>query len=355
MPAGAPASAPEFRKMPNVRLHNWMEALKPDKKLVDLWLPGSHDSGVYMDKEKGLDPSSSACCQSGNIGKQADVGSRVFDIRCFMDGNTPKMGHFFMDIAPLGSYGGTLESALDDAGVFLTANNTEFLIFRIGHTECIQEVAAVLEKFRIADTSEKFHNPKYRKTGNNNASLFHRSTTGSILVDQEVRQLKGKLVLLCDNENLQSANFKPGKGYYLYDKYSTSPSNAQIRFCGKYGGSPVKTSTKGKGNWSADGAVNNAEEAFLEHQTHCANKPKPDHLWWVYWQQTGGNVKEKTSAMTGMHNRLEIFLSKFRTGNLPHPNIIGQDFVEKVTCGAIVKMNEIPNFRQDWKLDTYGF
>jgi hypothetical protein len=360
-------------------LRNWMSELKPTRKLGELWLPGSHDSGVYTDKEKGVDPGDSARCQYENIFEQARVGSRVFDIRVFLR-NTgffnrtkiPTMGHFFMDTAPLGSYGGTLEDALNDAGIFLTANKKEFLIFRIGHTECLAEVADVLEKFRIADISEKLPETvkkytwaastqagspsgstgtsgstgKSKPTGKTNATLFYRGTrkTGN-LADVEVEKLRGKIVLLCDNENLRSQNFEPGDGYYLFDKYSTSPSNAQIRFCGKYGGSPVKASEKGKGNWSSEGSVTNAEEAWSEHQKHC--KSVPDHLWWVYWQQTGGNVWENTSATTGMHNRLDNFLSRFRTGNLPHPNIIGQDFVERFTCSAIVKMNpdlETANF-----------
>jgi hypothetical protein len=345
------AQATLFGEEPKIYLRNWMSALQPHRKLAELWLPGSHDAGVYTDKDKGVNPGDSARCQYGNIGEQADVGSRVFDIRCFMDGVTPKMGHFFMDKAPLGSYGGTLESALEDAGVFLTAYPTEFLIFRIGHTECLAQVAAVLEKFLNADTSEKFHNPNFASTGNTNADLFHRSTTPTPLVDQVVRQLEGKLVLLCDNANLQSVNFKPGNGYYLYDKYDpTSPSNAQIRFCGTYTGGLkelAKISKEDQGNWSPEGAVENAMAAWTEHQKHY----KPDHLWWVYWQETGGNVSANTSATNGMHNRLLNFLKNFRLDpDAPHPNIIGQDFVEKFTCAAIVKMN-----RDLSKLDSYGF
>jgi hypothetical protein len=346
MPAGAPASAPEFRKMSN--LNNWMSELKPTRKLVELWLPGSHDAGVYTDEQKDVTPGDTARCQNAHIGEQASCGSRVFDIRVFLRGTgllgrtkIPTMGHFFMDTAPLGSYGGTLEAALNDAGVFLAAFKKEFLIFRIGHTECLEEVADVLEKFRKADTSEKFKFRNPRKTtikpaNKTNVSLFHRGAKN--LADVEVEQLRGKLVVLCDSENLQSENFKPGDGYYLYDKYSTSPSTAQIRFCGKYTGdlkAYAKTSKSDQGNWSPEGSKKNAEDALVEHQAHKL----PDHLWWVYWQETGGNVSENTSATTGMHNRLENFLSKFRTGNLPHPNVIGQDFVERVTCGAIVKMN----------------
>jgi hypothetical protein len=307
--------------MPTLR--NWMSGLQGTRKLVELCLPGSHDAGVYTDKARELTPGDMSRCQSANIGEQAELGSRVFDIRCFLrttgiikKTKIPTMGHFFADTAPLGSYGGTLESALQDAANFLTIHTKEFLIFRIGHTECLEEVAEVLEKFR---------NITNKITGKTNATLFHRGAKGS-LVDVEVRHLQGKLVVLCDSAGLQSDNFKPGDGYYLYDKYSSTPSPAQIRFCGTYD----------KGNWSAVGAVQNAEQASQEHKTHPS-----DHLLWVYWQETGGNVEKNTGAETGVHNRLLNFLHNFRDPNkkLRLPNVIGHDFVNIATCGEIVKMN----------------
>jgi hypothetical protein len=60
--------------------------------------------------------------------QQAIEGSRVFDIRCFLrktgiikKTKTPTMGHFFKEgrDGSLGGYGGTLMSALVDAGTFV--------------------------------------------------------------------------------------------------------------------------------------------------------------------------------------------------------------------------------------------
>jgi len=241
------------------------------------------------------------------------------------------MGHFFADKPPFGEYGGTLESALNDALNFVKISPSEFLIFRIGHTECLKEVAQVLEAF--------YNSPD--GNGNlTNSKLFYRIGKGN-LAAVEVNQLRGKLVLLCDNEELNSSHFKPGDGYCLYEKYSPTPpsTSAQIRFCGKYTGdlkTKAKTSKKDNGNWSPEGAVKNAEEACQEHKNHPF-----DHLFWVYWQQTGGNVRENTTAAEGMHNRLDNFLSTIRASNktLPLPNVIGHDFVNNFTCGAIAKMN----------------
>jgi hypothetical protein len=331
-----------------VKIFEWMKALPDNRKLVELCLPGSHDAGVYTDEDNDVTPGETARCQYEKIGEQASCGSRVFDIRVFLKGTgflgrtkIPTMGHFFADKAPLGDWGGTLKSALQDAITFLTSFPSEFLIFRIGHTDCLEEVGAVLEEIR---------NTTNGKTGKTNATLFHRGAKS--LADVEVGHLRGKLVVLCDNELLQTGNFKPGDGYYLYDKYlPTFPSTAQIRFCGKYTGdlkTKAKTSTEDQGNWSPQGAVKNAEEGCQEHKTHPSN-----HLLWVYWQETGGNVWANTRATGGMKDRLDNFLSRFKDtkNNLPLPNVIGHDFVDKFTCGKIAKMNK----PVDTQLESYVY
>jgi hypothetical protein len=59
------------------------------------------------------------------------VGSRVFDVRCFLrtkgiikKTKTPTMGHFFKEErdGSFGEYRGTLMSALEDAATFLLIN-----------------------------------------------------------------------------------------------------------------------------------------------------------------------------------------------------------------------------------------
>jgi hypothetical protein len=319
-------------------IHNWMSGLKGSRKLVELCLPGSHDAGVYRDLNAGVNPGASARCQYSTIWQQAMEGSRVFDIRCFLrktgiikKTKTPTMGHFFKEgrDGSLGEYGGTLMSALEDAGTFVNLYPTEFLIFRIGHTKCTGNVAEALEQFRTK-TNPNTHKMTF-------ATAIHRGATGN-LADLEVHQLRGKLLLVFDKE-FNSPNFSSGEGYYPYSKY---PSIAQtgLTFCGGYSGG-LKTSlaprAKDKGNWSAEGSVEITHAACEEHQRHGGN----DHLLWVYWQETGGDVLKNTTATQGMHARLDKFLSEVGNprNNLPKPNVIGHDFVNAVTCRKILKMN----------------
>ena len=321
-------------------IHNWMLGLDQKRKLVDLCLPGSHDAGVYKDKQADVKPGSSARCQYSNIWHQAMHGSRVFDIRVFARSTggvfkkktvTPTMGHFFKEKKDgyMGEYGGTLTSALEHAASFLLCFPSEFLVFRIGHTKCTTNVAGVLREFRTK-TDPTSHKMK-------NAQVIHRGHSGN-LADLEVWQLRGKLLLVFDKD-FHSPNFSTGEGYYPYYKHPVVQPGG-LSFCGKYSGAlgtALAVKDKNKGNWSAQGSAATASTALTQHQLHGGR----DHLLWVYWQETGGNVQKNTTARGGMHSQLDAFLSDVRdpSKGLPMPNVIGHDFVNEVTCRKIVKMN----------------
>src|SRR5262245_41154496 len=304
----------------NVPIHNWMHGLDQKRKLVDLCLPGSHDAGVYRDEAAGVKPGSSARCQYSNIWKQARDGARVFDIRVFLrttgvlkKRRTPTMGHFFKEAKDGygGEYGGTLISALEDAASFVQTFPSEFLIFRIGHTKCTSNVADVLREFRTR-TDSKTHKMKF-------AQVIHRGASGN-LADLQVWQLRGKLLLVFDKD-FHSPNFSTDEGYYPYCKHPNIPQ-CGLSFCGSYRGAlgtRLALKAKDQGNWSAEGSVEVAKGALAEHQKHGGK----DHLLWVYWQETGGDVMQNTAAKGGMHGRLDAFLSDLRNPNSPRPNVIG--------------------------------
>jgi hypothetical protein len=314
-----------------MKIEYWMSGLKQDRKLHELCLPGSHDAGVYQDLQLGVDPGSKARCQYSGIWKQALAGSRVFDIRCFLrtKGVFKKtkmvtMGHFFKEGKDgyLGDYGGTLMAALEDATFFLSTHDDEFLIFRIGHTKCTGNLAEALDQFDKARPGVIFKGPSPAQN----------------LAKLTVKDLRKKLLLVFDNQfNPQS--FSASDGYFPYTKYPSIP-NLGLAFCGKYSGGVGKSLAIGKenkGNWSPQGAVAMANQACQDHQAHSSD----DHLLWIYWQETGGDVLKNTTGQQGMHNRLGQFLSDIRkpSNKLPLPNVIGHDFVNKNTCREIVKMN----------------
>jgi hypothetical protein len=365
---------PELTKM--AAIEKWMEGLAPHRALFELCLPGSHDAGVYQDwrplsrGQKGVNPGAKARCQEKNIWEQAMCGSRVFDIRVFLAPDwtgikketpreIPTMGHFFSETTHghVGDYGGTLMSALRDAARFLKENKSEFLIFRIGHTKCTQEVAKVLEDFRTGqkDKGDKDDDPEHRRT------VIHVGASVN-LASLTYGQLKGKLVLVFEDKfRILAAEraradgvrdpFGPGNmaayGYYPYDKYPDIPQIG-LSFCGKYAGGVGDLAAFWKaerGNWTAASAGRLAHRACEVHQgyhgDHGRFADRADHLLWVYWQQTGGDIcAHTTKDPQGMHARLQKFLNEVSTnGQLAMPNVIGHDFVTKETCTQIVKLN----------------
>jgi hypothetical protein len=368
-PVARHVAKPELTKM--AAIHNWMKGLKQNKKLIELCLPGSHDAGVYHDLERPpfrgythkVNPGPAARCQYGPILNQAMDGSRVFDIRVFLRDEfvtkpgerppetpnkyTPTMGHFFYEKGKgrLGAYGGTLMTALHDAAHFLEEQPSEFLIFRIGHTECTKKVAEVLNQFR----GEAKHEDESDAYATHRQGVIYTGAKVN-LAHLEHQQLKGKLLLVFDNQFMLSAarwardddspDFSNVDGYYPYDKYPYIPLIG-LSFCGKYSGDVGDTAIwkkdEKKGNWTAESADILAHVGCEEHEKHRGNS---NHLLWVYWQQTGGNIAEKTNARGGMRDRLGNFLKDVSTNSkLAMPNVIGHDFVTKETCASIVKLN----------------
>lgn len=371
-----------------MRLYNWMSGLNDERKLVELCLPGSHDAGVYRDLDAHVTPGPRARCQYSRIFAQAMAGARVFDVRVFLRTirkrqTTPTMGHFFKEYKDgyVGEYGGTLMSALEDAADFLRISPSEFLIFRIGHTKCTGSVNDALKQFRETTIKPEWEEARYPKAlkappvpvlpprgtaaapsnsfpwrppGGTDApekdwEVRHPSGrkpyadvvfrgTDCNLASLQVKRLRGHLLLVYDKEF--GNNLDSDEGYYPYLKYPDIP-NVGLSFCGRYsGGLPKAVKIKGqdKGNWSADGAVRLANGAWEAHTEHG-----PDHLLWVYWQQTGGEVEQKVGDM---HGRLDEFLDHIKAWNSKVddtkkklPNVIGHDFVDETTCSKIVRMN----------------
>jgi hypothetical protein len=338
-------------------IENWMKGLNVNRKLVELCLPGSHDAGVYWDtrtpfwgRPHVLEPGSDVRCQSGPILHQATDGSRVFDIRVYLRGEwdesnktekpnreTPTMGHFFFETihGKAGGYGGTLITALHDATHFLNAYPSEFIIFRIGHThpENTKHVADVLKDFRWG-AKHKDEDDAYAKL---RQGVVYKGATGN-LAQLEYQHLRGKLLLVFDDKFTDSpfGPEGPDNGYYRYEKYPEKPSIG-LSFCGEYSGD-LPDKPLGRGNWTAKSADALGHTGCAEHQKH---KDKSNHLLWVYWQQTGGNIWDHTTQdPQGMHARLQNFLKDVSTnGQLAMPNVIGHDFVTKETCTKIVKLN----------------
>ena len=71
----------------------WMADVPDERKICDMCIPGSHDSGT-----NGVDNvlRFAACCQGMNIQSQWDYGCRAFDLRVRVDGKKLSLFHNFV-------------------------------------------------------------------------------------------------------------------------------------------------------------------------------------------------------------------------------------------------------------------
>lgn len=335
---------------------NWMSTLDGAKFLHEVVMPGSHDAGVYADTERQKDVTvvtpfvgqGQVRCQSLSILKQAVAGSRFFDCRVYLrsfphkkyingklvkEQKVPTLGHFFRDTkeGSGGGYGGSLATVIYDAIGFVREHPTEFIILRFSHTKCTDEVADMLEM--VYDSND---NGKYIFTGDVN------------IAQARVSDLRGKVVMIFDAkfnkqrqenyqvkktlQSLRSVEFKKGrglsaKGMHLFRKYANgSASGNGLCTCGAFASSDKMAKVYGE-----------SIEATNEHRNH-----PDDHLCFVYWQLTGGNVQTNTMASTGTHAKLDGFLQEVLENSLPAgklPNVISHDFVSEDSCSQIISLN----------------
>ncbi|MBS7008010.1 phosphatidylinositol-specific phospholipase C domain-containing protein [Anaerostipes sp.] len=133
---------------------NWMGFLDGEKKLSEINLPGTHDSGTkYVEKNK-----EKYCCQSLSLAEQMEIGVRYFDIRCVAGSKKESPGIKHADTWCLNPEMKTehlhLDKLVQDAKYFLQNHPTETLVFQIKN-----------EKWNSGDANLVFHIGKYIKDG----------------------------------------------------------------------------------------------------------------------------------------------------------------------------------------------
>ena len=103
-------------------LAQWMAALNGDRKLSELSLPGTHDSGARYDPWYGHGTTK---CQDLSIRGQLDIGVRFLDIRCYQRKGEIRICHGPVDQRL------TFEEVLRQCSDFLSAQKTECIIMSI--------------------------------------------------------------------------------------------------------------------------------------------------------------------------------------------------------------------------------
>jgi hypothetical protein len=224
-----------------------------------------------------------------------------------------------------GAYGGTLKTVIDDAIHFVQGHPGEFIILRISHTYSPQHVGNF-----ITDT--------YTTSGE-----IYRSANATNIATKKISELAGQVVMIFDAEF--HTGFDSADGFWPFYKFESNQACLNgITTCGDYAGTTDMSVV----------ASRSLEASKTHLRTH---PPGQEHLHFVYWQQTGGNIKKNTKAPNkadvkytgGAHDNLGEYgadlldmRDEFATAGtyqFKFPNVISHDFVKDHTCKQIIDLN----------------
>ena len=108
-----------------IDLSNWMRRVDGSKRLSELSIPGTHDSGSRNPQTTDADTRARLRTQSRTIAQQLDDGIRFLDIRIGYTNNDFSLYHENV------SSGLTFQDVLDTCSTFLTAHSKETIIMSV--------------------------------------------------------------------------------------------------------------------------------------------------------------------------------------------------------------------------------
>lgn len=341
----------------------WMAAIPNNNiRLREIVMPGSHDAGVsdvhHANKNMGFFVGANGyICQAHDIAGQLDAGARFFDIRFDMKNGVPTTVH---ETAGSGGWGESAASVFAAINAHLLANNQEFVIVRVSHTDA-RTGAAVY----AAQGLHLHLNRMYTSGVQNNLANF------------PIRAFRGRAIVAYASDAM--ANPNPVIGQIRFGKASNA-NRGGIVTCGEYPNSNNMELIRYK-----------SVKRINEHRTFNCNDhavaPHRNHLFQLYWQMTGGNIRENTlrgvdalhpippfpgpmpafNAHNGTHYNLTYLIRAILSGgaagtavNHAHfgradgrqvipppdinrcqwvPNIINMDFINDAVCSRIITFN----------------
>lgn len=157
--------------------HNWMKDVPDDRKLKDLCIPGTHDSGAWHWLNGGM-----VRCQSRTIGEQLNDGIRFLDVRVNAENGRINHGPIML---PDNSDFLNLSEVIDDCISFLKDNPSETILVMLSW-----EHGGNLSDFMYRCGLYAF-NPKQRP---------YWYEDGKISPETNLADVRGKMVLVNGDE-----------------------------------------------------------------------------------------------------------------------------------------------------------
>jgi hypothetical protein len=183
---------------------DWMKHLDPNRRLSQLSIPGTHDSGTFTFDDGIFDPD--AQTQSMDFTHQLDAGLRYFDVRVgILSSGAPPVGgcsntqvHLFHSYYCLGLY----QDALQQIGTFLLAHPSEFVVMSL--TNSSKATTPDLAFKTCALTRNWLTTPGFLpglQPGNSlvyDAPYEINPATQNLMFNPKVSAMAGKVVLMTD-------------------------------------------------------------------------------------------------------------------------------------------------------------
>lgn len=202
---------------------NWMASVSDDKKLCELNIPGTHDSGTKH--TTALATGVVASCQSDSIDKQLTKGIRYFDIRINADLIVNHGGvSCYKNVITINKNRLTLNYVLNTIEKFLEKNPTEAVIVQIkkegsSKKDFRKEVNSALAKYK------KFY--KYKNISAKNLSL--KDVRGHFVVFDRSNSLTGSYKIRNWPDNCTyDTTLLDGETAYLQDHYKAVKASTKF-------------------------------------------------------------------------------------------------------------------------------
>ncbi|BDD06362.1 hypothetical protein [Aureibacter tunicatorum] len=219
---------------------SWMQdnmSLIGPRKLIDICITGSHDSG--MSKITGHTLGGTECntiTQTHDVGGQLNLGARYFDIRPVITGGGYSTGHYTHvgDTSWQGANGETIQEIINGVNAF-TSENAELVILNLSHS-----LNTDLGNNSYASFTQDEWNGLFKMLADetNGLKFLFSMPSDSDLTKQTLETFigngKSAVIVIVEGDNVDLSDYS-GKGFYpysslnAYNKYSdTNDVNAMM-------------------------------------------------------------------------------------------------------------------------------
>lgn len=201
-----------------VNTEKWMELIDDKKRLSEIVIPGSHDSGMSELHHCAplLLAEGYTKTQSDSVGQQLLDGCRYFDIRVDYDYDNLVTYH---REDQWGCNGQNLKDVLEQTKNFLYGHPTETAILNFSHIRKYENHDPVATKKKINDLLDNYA-----------SVIYTNQSTNVNLADVLLGDVRGKMILIFEyNEYIE-----PGKGRFRFMNGTWPQSGAHIAIYDRY-------------------------------------------------------------------------------------------------------------------------